>query len=72
MTPMLGAEDFAYYGEHVWVVFAFVGAGDEHRFPLHHPGFDFDEAALAIGLRLMLSMVARWSDDAAAALIAGA
>ncbi len=69
-APFLGGEDFAYYGEHVPTVFAFVGAGDDSSHPLHHPKFDIDETALAIGLRYLIDLVSRWSDQAAAGLSA--
>lgn len=68
MVPMLGAEDFAYYGEHVPIAFAFIGAGGEGSFPLHHPRFDFDEAALAIGLRYFIDLVSRWPGPTPATL----
>lgn len=64
LAPFLGAEDFAYYGEALPTVFVFLGAGKDHTFPLHHPKFDIDEDALAIGLLFFHGLVRRWSDDA--------
>jgi amidohydrolase len=48
-TPVLGAEDFAYYLQHVPGNFFHVGSSNEDsrtQFPHHHPKFDFDERAL--------------------------
>ncbi|MGH7727799.1 MAG: M20 metallopeptidase family protein [Vulcanimicrobiaceae bacterium] len=54
----MGAEDFAFYAERVPACFVVVGSGSSEatRFPHHHPHFDFDEAALATGIRLMLAL----------------
>lgn len=52
--PLLGGEDFAYLLEQVPGCMLFLGCGDE-RFchPLHHPCFDFDEAILPLGAKLL-------------------
>ncbi len=48
--PSLGAEDFAYYGDHVPACFVRIGQADEtHTAALHHPLYDFNDAALPIG-----------------------
>ncbi|MGW4125447.1 M20 metallopeptidase family protein [Nocardia sp. NPDC004711] len=60
--PSMGGEDFAFYGEHVPSVFAFIGAGNESSFPLHHPRFDIDEESLDVGLRFFYEIVQRWTD----------
>lgn len=67
VPPRMGSEDFAFYGEKVPSVFAFVGArsGPETGFPHHHPRFDFDESALSIGLHFLEKVVNRWSDPEA-------
>lgn len=48
--PVLGAEDFAYYLQHVPGAFFNVGARNPEdpntHFPHHHPKFNFDEKAL--------------------------
>jgi len=46
----LGAEDFAYYGEHVPACFVRIGQRDAtHTASLHQPTYDFNDAALPIG-----------------------
>jgi amidohydrolase len=53
--PMMGAEDFGLYLEHVPGTFAFLGARPAHQeaFPLHHARFDFDERALPVGVEIL-------------------
>jgi amidohydrolase len=53
--PMMGAEDFGLYLEHVPGSFAFLGARPVHQevFPLHHARFDFDERALPVGVEIL-------------------
>ena len=46
--PIMGAEDFSYMLEARPGAFIFVGNGDSA--PLHHPGFDFNDAALPYGM----------------------
>jgi amidohydrolase len=65
MDPVLGSEDFANYGEHAPIAFAILGAGDDSNRQLHHPEFDFDEQALAVGLRYFIGVVERWGQAAA-------
>ncbi|TYP53335.1 M20 metallopeptidase family protein [Thermosediminibacter litoriperuensis] len=58
--PVMGSEDFAYYLQKVPGTFAFVGAKNEAKgivAPHHHPEFDIDEDALAIGVELFASYV---------------
>lgn len=58
--PMMGGEDFAYYLQYVPGAFFFTGAGMEDpaaNFPHHHPKFDFDERAMLIAGKLLLSLV---------------
>ena len=54
--PVMGGEDFAYYLQEVPGAFLFFGAGDGTKFPHHHPGFDFDERALAPAAYLLASI----------------
>lgn len=57
MEPLMGGEDFAYYLNEIPGAFFFVGAGNKWRgitAPHHHPEFDIDEAALKIGLELLV------------------
>ena len=53
--PMMGAEDFGLYLEHVPGTFAFLGARPVHQqpSPLHHAQFDFDEQALPVGVEIL-------------------
>lgn len=60
VPPIMGGEDFAYYLEHVPGAFFFTGAGNEEigaTYPHHHPQFDFDERAMLVGGKLLLSLV---------------
>ncbi|WP_459499974.1 amidohydrolase [Bacillus sp. C1] len=60
VPPIMGGEDFAYYLEHVPGAFFFTGAGNEEvgaTYPHHHPQFDFDERAMVVGGKLILSLV---------------
>ncbi|MEV0288884.1 amidohydrolase [Kribbella sp. NPDC050820] len=59
--PGMGAEDFAFYGEHLPSAFALIGAATETSFPHHHPRFDINEQALAVGLRFLQHLVERWA-----------
>ena len=55
MTPLTGAEDFAFYLRKVPGVFVFLGGGNASKglaFPQHHESFDIDEAALEVGAAL--------------------
>jgi amidohydrolase len=54
--PIMGGEDFAYYLQKVPGAFIFLGAGDGHEFPHHHPAFDIDEKALPMGVLLLTSL----------------
>ncbi|MGD8450580.1 MAG: M20 family metallopeptidase [Phycisphaerae bacterium] len=55
MSPMGGAEDFAYYAERVPAALVFLGAAlpDGSSRPHHHPGFRIDERALPRGAALL-------------------
>lgn len=65
LPPRMGSEDFAYYGERLPSAFANLGArrkAGQPTFPHHHPRFDIDEDALAVGLRFFHHVVKRWTD----------
>ncbi|MFZ5949601.1 MAG: M20/M25/M40 family metallo-hydrolase, partial [Candidatus Rifleibacteriota bacterium] len=50
--PAMGAEDFAFYQLKIPGCFAFLGVKDpgaKESFGLHHPRFQPDESALALG-----------------------
>jgi len=56
--PTLGAEDFAYFLQEKPGAMFLVGGRNEAEgitAPHHHPNYDFDEAALKIGLKVMLN-----------------
>lgn len=58
--PMLGGEDFAYYGAHAPSCFVALGCRNESKgctFGLHHPKFKVDEDALHLGTALHLAFV---------------
>lgn len=59
VLPSMGGEDFSYYTEHVPGVFFRLGVGNPEKqtqYPLHHPMFDVDEAALPIGIAMLSAM----------------
>jgi amidohydrolase len=54
-----GAEDFAHYAECIPAAFFFLGARNVEKrccHPHHHPQFDIDEAALALGTALLAQL----------------
>lgn len=56
--PSLGAEDFSYYGDHAPACFVRIGqADDEHKMPLHHSRYDFNDAALPVGVAYWCRLV---------------
>ena len=57
----MGGEDFSYYGRHVPACFFLLGLLPEGADPdsvplLHQPGFDFNDDALPIGVRMMCAL----------------
>ena len=60
-APSLGAEDFAYYLEHVPGVMTRLGVGEDTA-PLHTPTYDFGDAALLPGIRLLCGLALRAED----------
>ena len=60
LPKLMPAEDFAYYVQQVPGCFMFIGAGNKERgmdYPHHHALFDFDEAAMRDGLKMLVAMV---------------
>jgi len=55
LEPSLGAEDFSIYLDHAPGTMFRLGVGhaDRHNYPLHHPQFDIDEAAIVTGVVTM-------------------
>jgi amidohydrolase len=71
-TPIMGAEDMSYFLNAVPGCYFHVGSANEDRglvWGHHHPKFDFDEDALAIGIRVMTECVLRYfaAEDAPSA-----
>jgi len=61
--PIMGGEDMAYFLEAVPGCFAFIGAANPERglvHPHHSPRFDFDEAALALGVQVLVRTAERY------------
>jgi amidohydrolase len=57
--PVMGAEDFAYYGQHVPACFFALGLippGQDSMPCVHHPMFDFNDAAIPIGVRMFCGL----------------
>ncbi len=57
--PVMGAEDFAYYGQHVPACFFALGLippGKDSMPCVHHPLFDFNDAAIPIGVRMFCGL----------------
>lgn len=58
-TPVMGAEDFSFYGRHVPASFYWLGLKNEadETYPnLHTPEFDFNDKALPVGIRAMCEL----------------
>ncbi len=63
---MMGAEDFSYFLEEVPGAYWFVGSQNPERglvWGHHHPRFDLDEAALAIGMESMVNVTLRYLNE---------
>ena len=54
-APMMGAEDFSYMLEARPGAFVFIGNGASAG--LHHPGYDFDDAVLPVGISYWARLV---------------
>ena len=62
--PVLGGEDFSYYGAYAPSCFVALGCGNQAKectYGLHHPQFKVDEDALHIGTALHLAFVSEYS-----------
>jgi len=57
-APVMGAEDFAYYGEQVPACFFLIGTrpGDEPVPGLHEATFDFNDDAIPVGMGMFLRL----------------
>jgi hippurate hydrolase len=57
--PVMGGEDFSFYGAHCPACFYFIGvkpAGMERYPNLHAPDFDFNDDAIPVGMKAMCSL----------------
>jgi amidohydrolase len=57
--PVMGGEDFSFYGAHCPACFYFIGVRPkgQDKYPnLHAPDFDFNDDALPVGMRAMCSL----------------
>jgi amidohydrolase len=60
LAPMLSSDDFAYYLQErpgCYLMVGSAGPDPSTHYPLHHPLFDVDERAMAVGLRLLVGLV---------------
>ena len=58
-SPMMGAEDFAYFAEAIPASFLWIGSGNPDKgftHLAHQPKFDFDEDAMANGIRILCGL----------------
>jgi len=56
VLPVMGGEDFAYYLHDKPGCYFFTGANKEgNKFPHHHPKFDFDERAMKIAAKALIT-----------------
>lgn len=64
-SPSMGAEDFAYYCKEIPGAFFRLGAGKfpDFCYPGHHPEFDFDEAALKLGVIAFVETVLNYYNN---------
>lgn len=61
--PIMAGEDFAFVAQHVPVCMIGLGVANPERgivYPPHHPRFDLDEDALAVGVRLLTAVALRF------------
>ncbi len=59
VSPVMGGEDFSYYGQHVPACFYWLGLlnDGQDRYPnLHAPEFDFNDKALPVGIQAMCEL----------------
>ena len=61
-NPMMGAEDFSYFAEEIPGSFIEIGSASPEKGLCqqnHQPHFDFDEDAMAVGIRLLVGLAMR-------------
>lgn len=63
IIPVMGGEDFAYYLREKPGAFFFTGAEkDGNHYPHHHPHFDFNEKAMPIAAKTLISAYFSYQD----------
>jgi len=68
MTPVMGGEDFSYFLNERPGAYFFVGSKNEAKglvWGHHHPKFDIDEEAMAVGMAVSVANVLDWFGDQA-------
>jgi amidohydrolase len=63
---MMGAEDFSYFLQEVPGAYRFIGSQNPERglvWGHHHPRFDIDEAAMAIGIETLTNVALRYLNE---------
>jgi amidohydrolase len=63
----MGGEDVSFFLNEVPGCYFFLGSANPERglnYPHHHPRFDFDEAALGIGVELFLRCIENYTGQA--------
>jgi len=63
---VMGGEDFSYFLQAVPGTFVFLGSNNVEKgfvHPHHSPQFDFDEAALPVGVELLCALAIRWLSE---------
>ncbi len=61
--PIMASEDFAFYLEKVPGAYVFLGNTDKENsnpFSLHHPRFDFNDAAIPLAVELLATLAIRY------------
>ncbi len=67
--PFMASEDFAFYLQKVPGAYIFLGNTDKNntaQIPLHHPRFDFNDAAIPMAVELLAALAIRFFENAAA------
>lgn len=65
-SPIMIAEDFAYYVKEVPGCFMFVGAGNEETgagYGHHHPKFDVDERSMKIAMQMLITTAEHYASS---------
>ena len=68
VEPVMGAEDFSFYGERIPACFYWLGLlnpGQQTYPNLHAPEFDFNDASIPVGIKAMCSLAlsSKWASE---------